>query len=453
MPRTGNHRIYVLSLGCFKNTVDSENMIADLVREGFSVVSDPADADVIVVNTCGFIDPAKEESIEAVLEASSYRKTGTAELLVVVGCLVQRYKSELQAWIPEVDLFLDLEEEVNIAGALVELLGRPVREGEAGAGTDRIALTPRHLAFLKIAEGCSRHCTFCSIPAIRGPYRSRDAGDLVEEALKLESAGVSELTVISQDTVSYADRKGRRLVDLVESLLARTAVPWIRLLYLNPGEFPESLIGLLAREERLLGYVDLPIQHITTPVLERMGRNTDRAGIERLIESLRQRVEGLVLRTTILVGFPGEREEDFEELLEFVEAVRFERLGGFVFSCEEGTPAARLPDQVPDEVRQDRLDRLMDLQRRISREHCRGRVGKTVTVLVDGEVPPDEPVSELLDGVPPEERVRYVGRSRCEAYEVDGAIYLVGRFSVGEFAKVEIIDSGDYDLLAKWSWA
>jgi ribosomal protein S12 methylthiotransferase len=332
---------------------------------------------------------------------------------------------------------------------LIGVLGRPSPGKEPPTGRAGISLTPRHIAFLKIAEGCSRRCTFCSIPSIRGPYRSRDAGEIVEEAVRLESAGVRELTVVSQDTVSYIDGRGRGLVELVEALLRRTSIPWIRLLYLNPGAFPEGLIDLLAGERRLLGYVDLPIQHIATPVLRRMGRSTGRGDIERLIDTLRGRVDGLVLRTTVLVGFPGEREEDFEELMEFVERVKFERLGGFAYSCEEGTPASRLPGQVPGEVKQDRLDRLMELQRSISREHCRDRLGETVTVLVDGETSPDEPVSELLDGVVPAGPVGWVGRSRCEAYEVDGSIYLSGAFGAGEFAEVEIVGAGDYDLVAR----
>lgn len=438
--------VHFLSLGCFKNTVDSEGMIRDLVREGFRLTDSPEEAGVIVVNTCCFIDLAKEESIDAVLEASLLKEKGRAEFLVVVGCLVERYKREFERLLPEVDLFLDLREEEAIGRKIRERLGM-VSESAAIQDPGRIPLTPSHLAFLKIAEGCSRRCTFCTIPEIRGPFRCRDADDLVREASYLESTGVKELCLISQDTVSYRDGKGRGIDDLVSMLLAKTGMPWVRLLYLNPSGLGERLVDLLCREERLLGYVDMPIQHASSRVLRRMGRGMGRMHIERLVERLRERIPGLTLRTTVLVGFPGETDEDFRELLAFLEEARFERLGAFAFSREEGTPAARLPRQVPGEVVAQRFAEVMELGRRISRENCRGRVGEVTSVLVDRRVEPEEAPGEAGFEDFYRRAVRFIGRSRREAYDVDGLIYLAGNFTPGEFARIRIVDSSDYDLV------
>jgi ribosomal protein S12 methylthiotransferase len=452
--------VHFLSLGCFRNTVDSEGMLRALVREGFALTDVPEEAGVLVVNTCGFIDLAKQESIDTILELSLLKQRGRAQLIAVVGCLVERYRGELERLLPEVDVFLDLREESSIGRIVKEKLGAaagapaaqaPGRMQAAGParGRDpgRIPLTPPHLAFLKIAEGCSRHCTFCTIPSIRGVFSARDAEEIVREARFLESSGVKELNIISQDTVSYRDEEGRGLVTLVSRLLSGTGIPWIRLLYLHPSGLDEDLMDLLSREERLLGYVDVPIQHAATRILRRMRRGMEKGDIERLVRRLKERVPGLTLRTTVLVGFPGETEEDFTELLAFLEATRFDRLGAFGFSCEEGTPAARLPGQVPEEVKAWRQAEVLDLQRRISHEECRKRVGEVTTVLVDGRTAVDD-LSAGADPDPfPQSRPGYIARSRREAYDVDGVVYLAGNFTPSEFTKVRIVDAADYDLL------
>lgn len=421
------------------------------MNEGFELTERPQESGIIVVNTCGFIDPAKEESIEAILEAALYKKSGKLEALVVAGCMVERFREDLERLIPEVDLFLGLDEEGGIGKALKEKLGLApeIKIPAAGRGHGRVFLTPPHLSFLKIAEGCSRRCSFCTIPSIRGQFRSKSIDELVKEAQHLESLGVRELNVISQDTVSYRDRSGRGLVELLRQILSNTGIPWIRLLYLNPAGFGDDLMDLLGLEERLLAYVDIPIQHISNTLLKRMGRGVSREDIEALIWALRQRVPGVTLRTTVLVGFPGEEDDHFRELLDFLEEVQFERLGVFPFSCEEGTPASRLPGQVAEEVKQERCFQVMELQRAISWKKCRARRGTRTEVIVDTAIDKADPDDEVIRLLARRPDISFIGRSRCEAYEVDGVIYLAGEYEVGEFADVRIVDSMEYDLVGE----
>lgn len=419
-----------------------------LESEGFEFVDDPEHAGIIVVNTCGFIDPAKEESIETILEASML-KTGKREvILVVLGCLVERYKNDLKLLLPEVDIFLDLKEEERIGKVLKDKLGLRSEMEHVICERTRPRLTPEHVSFLKVAEGCSRHCTFCTIPTIRGTYRSRGVDDLFDEARRLESAGVKELNIISQDTVSYLDEKGHRLVHLLEKLLAGTKIPWIRLLYMNPSGFDDSLIDLLRREERLLGYVDIPVQHASDQILKRMGRQSTRKSIERLIYILRDRIPGVILRTTVMVGFPGEADKHFRELLDFIEEIKFDRLGVFSYSREEGTPASLLDGQVAEEVIQERSALVQELQRTISRMKGSERNGELTTVLVDAEIGDGDVEISGDAALSEREGMTHIGRSRCEAYDVDGLIYLSGAFTVGELGRARIVDSGDYDFFA-----
>jgi ribosomal protein S12 methylthiotransferase len=419
-----------------------------LEGEGFGFIDNPEHAGVIVVNTCGFIDPAKEESIETILEASTLKSEKREVILVVLGCLVERYKNDLKHLLPEVDIFLDLKEEERIGKVLKERLGLRSEMEYVFCERTRPRLTPKHVSFLKVAEGCSRHCTFCTIPTIRGAYRSRGVDDLLDEAGRLESAGVKELNIISQDTVSYLDDNGYGLVQLLEKLLAETKIPWFRLLYMNPSGFDDSLVDLLCREERLLGYVDIPVQHASDQILKRMGRQSTRKDIERLISKLRDRMPGVILRTTVMVGFPGEAEKHFRHLLDFIEEIKFDRLGVFSYSREEGTPASLLDGQVADEIIQERSALVQELQRTISRMKGKERNGELTTVLVDAdigdgdvEISGDVAISEW-------EGTTHIGRSRCEAYDVDGLIYLSGAFTVGELCRAKIVDSGDYDLFA-----
>jgi ribosomal protein S12 methylthiotransferase len=444
-------KVYLLSLGCFKNTVDSEGMLWELEREGFELTEAPEEAGIILVNTCAFIDPAKEESVDAVLEAAALKTGGSVRTLVVAGCLVQRYRKELEKLIPEVDLYVDLEGEEGIGKALKEKLNLPPVLKKTIGHRGRSLLTPPHLSFLKISEGCSRHCTFCTIPFIRGRLRSKDTDELIEEAQNLEARGVKELNIISQDTVSYRDSKGRGLSRFLQTLLSRTSIPWIRLLYLNPAGLEDNLLDLLATEERLLGYIDIPIQHISDPVLKSMGREARRNTIEELLSRLRERVPEVTIRTTVMVGFPGEGEEHFRELLDFIEQVEFDRLGVFAYSCEDGTPASRLGGQIAEEIKQDRCAQVMELQSAISRGKCHMRRGEITTVLVDSEVIADDLRAGLEPSGMSREDIGFVGRSKREAYEVDGVIYLSGDFTVGEFNKVRIEDSTDYDLYGIWA--
>ncbi len=442
-------KVYFISLGCFKNTVDSEEMLWQLAQEGFTFTEDPVEAGVIIVNTCGFIDAAKEESIDVILNAAQLKTGHPKPQLVVVGCLVERYRVELLELIPEIDLFLDLRQEERVGQALKKLLGRSSTGSGAKTDRGRIGITPPHISFLKIAEGCSRHCTFCTIPAIRGAFRSRGIDELINEACRLESAGVRELNIISQDTVSFRDNLEYGLEDLLQNLLAKTKIPWIRLLYLNPAGFSERLIDIIAGENRLLGYVDLPIQHISDHVLKNMGRKSRRTDIETLITKLRNRIPDVTLRTTVMVGFPGEEEEHFSELIDFIDQVRFDRLGVFAYSNEEGTPASRLGGHIAEEEKEERCVQVMELQNRISLEMCRARIGERTTILVDGPV--ETPVIDDGRGpvVKSESGFEYVGRSKREAYDVDGLIYLSGDYRKGEFAVVKVVDAAEYDLFAE----
>ena len=396
-------KINVITLGCSKNTVDSEHLAAQLADAGYEIVfdSDRTRSDVVVINTCGFIGDAKKESIDTILAAAAAKQQGLVGELFVIGCLSERYADELRAELPEVDDFFGVKNWEQI----VERLGaRHRRELE----TRRMLSTPSHYAYLKIAEGCDRMCGYCAIPLIRGRYVSRPIEELVEEATALAESGVRELIVIAQDTTCYGiDLYGRRaLAELLERLCRIDKIRRIRLHYAYPTDFTDELIDTMAREKKICRYIDLPFQHISDSQLAAMKRNHTSAEAYALVDRLRGRIPGIALRTTLMVGYPGESEADFEELMEFVSRVRFERLGVFAYCEEEGTYSARrLKDDVPEDVKQERLDRIMRLQERISLESNAARIGATMPVMIDSH-----------------EGDYYIGRTEFDSPEVDGEV-------------------------------
>lgn len=415
-------KVFLSQLGCPKNLIDGERMLGSLVRAGYEVVGNPEEADVLLVNTCGFILPAKEESIEAILEAGEVKRR-TGAKLVVVGCLAQRYKKELEEELPEADLILGLEEEKFIALHIDGLLGRTP---SAPSWDGRYRLTPKHTAYLKLSEGCDNRCTYCTIPLIRGPARSVPLEEVLKEARKLADGGARELILVAQDVANYGvDIYGRpHLVEVLEELHKIEGIKWIRLLYAHPAHVDEGLVRAFRELPKLVPYLDMPVQHISDRILRRMGRRVTGGRIRELIAALREDPD-FCIRTTVLVGFPGETEEEFRELLKFIEEAEFDRLGAFAYSKEEGTPAASLPDQIPDEVRNGRLEEVMRLQQEVSLRRNRRWVGRTLEVLVEGEG---------------------VGRSFRDAPEVDGVVYFDGEAEVGKFVEVRIEDVDPYDL-------
>ncbi|MBQ8745460.1 MAG: 30S ribosomal protein S12 methylthiotransferase RimO [Rikenellaceae bacterium] len=425
-------KINVVTLGCSKNTVDSEHLAAQLAAAGYQIVFDSnrTDAKVVVINTCGFIGDAKQESIDTILRFAAAKEQGLIERLFVIGCLSERYADELRAEIPEVDDYFGARDMQGIARVLCAA-------GDPDTSTERLTSTPKHYAYLKIAEGCNWHCGYCAIPLIRGPHRSVPMERCVEEAERLAAQGVRELIVIAQDTTYYGrDLYGRRaLAELLERLCKVEGIEWIRLHYAYPTDFPRDVIEVMAREKKICPYLDIPFQHISDHQLTLMKRRHTKADAYALIERLRAAVPDLALRTTLLVGYPDETEADFEELMEFVEKVRFERLGVFPYSEEEGTFSAReLQDNVPEEVKQERVDRIMALQNRISLEKNQARVGQREQVIVD---------SRQGDW--------YVARGRYDSPEVDQEILIPAserQLRRGKIYTVEITGAEEYDLYA-----
>ncbi len=440
-------RIGLVTLGCDKNTVDSEHMMAALVGQGARVSSDVAGSEVIIVNTCGFIEAAKEESIETILEACGLKEEGTVKAVVAVGCMVQRYKEELAAEIPEVDLFLGLTElkelvpELRRRGLLPEeeaavpVMERPLRV---------LSTETPHTSFLKVSEGCDHTCAFCAIPLMRGLHRSSPVEDLVREARALEAQGVKELNLVSQDTTWYGrdlkrgDPGAPGLPELLRALLGGTTIPWFRLFYMYPSGITREMVDLLASEPRLLPYLDMPLQHGSDRILKAMRRPERQATIRERVGWLREAIPGLTLRTTVIVGFPGETDQDFTRLLEFLEELRFDRVGAFPYSVEEGTLAAGMGDQLPEEEKAERLEALMELQRGISFELNQAQIGSRTTALVDRIVDDDPDFA-------------FQARTVGQALDVDGVTLLqpAPGLGPGDFVDIEIVDALDYDLIGK----
>ena len=433
--------ISLASLGCSKNLVDSEVMLGQLTRAGYDVVTDHGEADVIIVNTCAFIGPAKEESIETILDLARFKEDGQCTSLVVTGCMAQRYAHGLVAEMPEVDAVIGVHQYPRIVQLLERLHDRheTLREiRRQPLPTDysypRVITTPNHSVYMKIAEGCDRRCTFCIIPAIRGSQRSRTVDSLVEEARMLADQGAVELNLISQDTTWYGKdlEVPARLEDLLAALNAVDGIRWIRPLYNHPVRFTDTLIHAFADLEHVCNYVDMPLQHISDPMLRRMNRETTSKETRALLNRIRAGIPDVTLRTTFIVGFPGETEADFEELFDFAEETRFDRMGVFMYSKEEHTPAARYDEQLPESVKQERYNRLMALQREVSLERNQAYVGQTVNVLIDERT----------------EEGYYSGRTASDAPEVDNEVLVTGEdLSPGAFVSVDITDAMEYDLI------
>jgi ribosomal protein S12 methylthiotransferase len=437
-------KVGIVSLGCAKNLVDSEIMLGRLSEEGCEIVADASQADYVVVNTCGFIGPAKEESIDAILEMAELKAGGRCRGLIVTGCLVQRYAEELFQELPEVDGFLGTNELDKITAVIGQIeAGHRVKVvGDSFYDYDqpvpRVLTTGSHLAYLKIAEGCSHSCAFCVIPQIRGRFRSRSPEAIVREARNLREAGVQELVLIAQDTTAYGrDLKHTSLKDLLKELLP-VGFPWIRLLYTYPTSLADEVLELLGREQSLVKYVDLPLQHVAKPVLRAMGRPGDYKATLGLISKIRTQVPQAFIRSSFIVGFPGETEEDFQELLRFLDEARLNHVGIFQYSPEEGSRAAAMEPQVPDEVKQERYEKAMAVQQRISRELNAELVGEEIDVIIDG-------LSEQSELV-------LLGRHYGQAPEVDGVVYLgmpENPPQVGDIVRVRILEAHEYDLVGE----
>jgi len=439
-------KVGIVSLGCAKNQVDSELMLGRLAEDGYSLVADEAEADVIIVNTCAFIESAREEAINTILEMAQYKESG-CRALIVAGCLAQRYAKEIQEELPEVDAIVG----INSVAEISDVVRRVLRKGRVNpvcALSDvysaeyingpRVLSTPEGSAYLKVAEGCDNRCAFCAIPHIRGNMRSRSLEVLLAEAERLAAEGVREVNVIAQDTTKYGrDLYGKPRLDALLSGLANIdGLDMVRVLYLYPDEITPELIEVMANSRNFTHYIDLPLQHISAHVLRSMHRRGSPDDIRAKIAALREAMPDCIVRSSFIVGFPGETEEDFQELLDFVEEYKFERVGVFTFSPEEGTPAASMPDQVPEAVKQERYDRLYSLAQRISLEKNRARVGSRVKVLV-------ESVSD--DGI------FYVGRSYAEAPDSDGKIFFTSEepLEIGDVADVELLIAEEYDMTGK----
>ena len=432
-------KIGMVSLGCSKNLVDSEVMLGMLRDGGMQIVSDAAQADVIIVNTCGFIDSAKQESIDTILEMAELKKTGKLKKLLVTGCLVQRYLKELKEQLPEVDGFMGVSEYARLTEVINEMLSgeRPacVSQGQRFLKQKRALITPSFSAYVKISDGCDNRCTYCAIPLIRGRYVSRPYADIVNECKALAAEGVSEITLIAQDTSRYgSDFEGGQLLltRLMREISMIEGVHWLRVLYCYPDTVNEELLTEIRDNPKICKYLDLPLQHIDDELLKRMNRRGTSAQIEQLLSKCRQ--YGITMRTTMIVGFPGETQQQFEKLLSFVKRARFDRLGAFTYSPEENTPAASMPDQIDEETKTRRLDQLMLLQQAISLEKNEERIGSVCEVLVEG----------FEDGA-------YTARSMAESPESDGVIRLTGTkpLTPGQYIKAKITGCDAYDLSAE----
>ena len=436
-------KIGFVSLGCSKNLVDTEVMLRKLHDAGFEITPEESEAEIIIVNTCGFIESAKKEAIDNILDVAALKEWGKCRHIIATGCLVERYREEVMTELPEIDALVgvgSLDDIVKACEAVLrgEKFTSFKDKNTSKLGGERILTTPDHTAYLKIAEGCDNLCTYCAIPLIRGRFRSRTIEDIVAEAKELETLGVKELNLIAQDTTRYGlDIYGDySLARLVRAICEGTDIPWIRLLYCYPDKITDELIAELKDNPRLVKYMDIPIQHISDPVLKRMNRHGGSELIKDTVKKLRDRVPGIVLRTTAMVGFPGETEEDFCKLCEFIKEARFERFGAFTYSAEDGTAAAELDGEVDEQLKQDRYDILMQTQLTVSEDLNEEKIGKTLTVLCEGF----DTVAEV-----------YYGRSYADAPDVDGKVYFKSekKLFAGDFTEVKITEALDYDVVGE----
>ena len=441
-------KLFCVSLGCDKNLVDTEKMLGVAGGLGVSFTDDETEADAILINTCCFIGDAKEESVNTILEMARYKEEGKCRALIVAGCLAQRYKQEIIDEIPEVDAILGTTSYEEIGNVLTRLFGEEKEKKEEHiscfhdlkelpeTAKKRVMTTGGHYAFLKIAEGCDKRCSYCIIPYLRGPYRSVPMEQLLAEARELADNGVRELILVAQETTLYGkDLYGEKtLPKLLHELAQIPGIYWIRIQYCYPEEITDELIQTIKTEEKVCHYLDIPIQHASDRILKRMGRRTHKAELKERIGALRREIPDIALRTTFICGFPGETEEDHEELMEFVDEMEFERVGVFTYSAEEDTPAYSYPDQIPEEVKEERREDVMELQQEIAFEHCENMVGKVLDVMIEGKVA-DEPA--------------YVGRTYMDAPNVDGFIFVNGdeMLMSGDFVRVKVTGANEYDLI------
>lgn len=432
--------VALTSLGCSKNLVDSEIMLGMLKAENYVITNDLTKADIIIVNTCGFILPAKQESIDTILEMAEYKKTAQCQMLIVTGCLAERYRKELIKEIPEIDGILgtsDFLEIVNMINAGLNNLRPHYTCSEPLAYQNRYLTTPKHTAFVKIAEGCDHRCAFCIIPKLRGSYKSRSIDDIVSEVRHLILQGVQELNLIAQDTTYYGiDLYGKEELPQLLEAIARENIHWIRVLYCYPGRITKELLDVIAKHDNICKYLDIPLQHVDQNILRRMGRNETKDSLTQLICLIRESIPDIALRTTFMVGFPGETEAQFQSLLNFIKEQSFDWLGAFTYSQEEDTPAALFPDQVPEEVKEERYHRLMTLQHEISREKQKKWIGKIISVIIEGKSI-DKPEY-------------FIGRSQYQAPEIDGVVLIKSEFLViGKIVQVLVTGSDTYDLIGE----
>ena len=437
-------KILFVSLGCDKNLVDSEMMLGMLTEKGYQFTDDENEADIVVVNTCCFIGDAKEESINTLLQMGELKDTGSVKVLIAAGCLAQRYKEEIQQEIPQVDAIIGTTAIDEIVETIDEILQKDAKnhyrsiDAAPVTGKKRVVTTGGHFAYLKIAEGCDKHCTYCIIPKVRGKFRSVPMESLIAEAKELAESGVKELILVAQETTLYGmDLYGeKRLPALLHELAQIPGIYWIRLLYCYPEEITDELIEAIATEPKVCHYLDIPIQHGADKVLKRMGRRTNQEELRTMVTKLRERIPDICLRTTLISGFPGETQEDFEELYRFVNDCEFDRLGVFTYSQEEDTPAATMEDQIPEDVKAFRRDELMELQQAIAFEKAEELVGSVFTVMIEGKVADED---------------TYVARTYRDAPNVDGYLFLntTASLMTGDFAKVLVTDSNEYDLIGE----
>ena len=442
------YKVGFVSLGCAKNLCDTEVMLHHIMEAGYNITPEETEADAVIINTCAFIESAKKESIDSILDIAWLKEHGKLRAIVVTGCLAERYREQVLEELPEVDAILGvggIHKIVEALDASLEDAGKNKSKyccldanDSAALGGDRVITTGEVSAYIKIAEGCNNRCTYCAIPSIRGPLRSRTVEDIVEEAKNLDSMGIKELVVIAQDTTVYGkDIYGEySLPRLLRAITDNTSIPWIRILYCYPDKITDELIAEMRDNDRIVHYIDLPVQHISDRVLKAMNRHGDSACIKDAVRRLREAMPDIVIRTTAIVGFPGETEEDFEELCSFVKETKFERFGAFPYSREENTPAAELAGQIDEQTKQDRYDIIMKCQNRVSAEYNKALLGSTVRVLCEGF----DPVSEA-----------FFGRTYRDAAEIDGKVWFTAKKkpAPGDFLDVRITDTMDYDLVGE----
>ena len=434
-------KVGFISLGCNKNLVDTEKTIALFKNNGYEIVNNAKQAEIIVINTCGFIETAKEEAISTILEMAQYKEQN-CKYLIAMGCLVERYKNELEKELPEVDLYIKYSEYDNIWQKIQELIKSKKVEENSKENfdeiIDRVITTGENYAYLKIADGCSNYCTYCAIPKIRGPFKSRKLESIIQEAKELSKKGYKEIIVTAQDTTKYGiDNYGKpMLAELLNRICEITDIKWIRFLYAYPETLTDELIDTIKKHDKICPYFDIPIQHISNNVLKKMNRNSTGESIRNLINKIRREIPNAIIRTTVMVGFPGETAEDFEELYDFLQEARFDKLGAFMYSKEENTPAEKMQNQVHTQTKKSRYNKIMKLQQKISRENLSKKIENTYEIMIDGMTKNSE---------------YYVGRSYMDTPEIDGIVYVKNtkKLRSGEFTNCKITDIKDYDLIGE----